>query len=526
MIQSTLELHPFLADEPPRSPSWLPTIVPTKAKVLHLFQVTAICALKAALLAGHRRVMLQAPTGAGKTVIAAEIVRAALAKGKRVVFVVNALSLVEQTVNKFWAEGIQAIGVIQARHEMTDSRQPVQVCSVQTLSRRCLPQADLVIIDEAHNIHKIYAKWMALPEWQAIPFIGLSATPYAKGLGRLYTSLVRACSTQALIDQGFLSPFRVYAPGKAPDLSGVRTVAGEYDQGQLSEAMDKKNLVADAVEMWLKHADNRPTLCYAVDCAHARHLHEQFQAAGVPSAYMDAHTEMEERRRIADGFAAGEIRVVNNVGVLTTGIDWDVRCISLCRPTKSEILFQQIIGRGLRTAPGKEYALILDHSTTHESLGLVTDVEARNTDLDDGKARKSSARDKKDIGAQACPSCKVMKPAGISLCPLCGFKAQRQNKVGHRQGDLVPLRGQGVTYSQDEKRAFYAGLLGYLGKTSFKPGWAAMQYKEKFGVWPRGMDNVSARDPDRAVLGWIRSRQIAYARRRLTHGKEVADAHA
>ena len=114
------------------------------------YQETAIEQLKKALLEGARRPVVQAPTGAGKTVIAAAIVNMARQKDRRVLFCVPALSLIDQTIERFRANSIFDVGVIQGQHELTDGRQPVQVCSVQTLARRKIPPADLVIVDECH----------------------------------------------------------------------------------------------------------------------------------------------------------------------------------------------------------------------------------------------------------------------------------------------------------------------------------------------------------------------------------------
>jgi DNA repair protein RadD len=286
-----------------------------------------------------------------------------------VLFVVPALSLIEQTVQMFWDEGIRDLGVIQADHAMTAPERPVQVASVQTLMRRALPGCDVVVIDEAHRWFDFYGTWMTHPEWARIPFIGLSATPWTRGLGRYYDDLIIAATTADLIEAGFLSRFRVFAPSH-PDLSEVRTVAGDYHEGDLGEVMSERTLVADVVETWLKRAQNRSTLCFAVDRAHAKHLQAKFHEAGVATGYVDAHTPPDERERVRQQFADGRLRVVCNVGCLTTGVDWDVRCVILARPTKSEILFVQIIGRGLRTAEGKDDCLILDHSDTHLRLGL------------------------------------------------------------------------------------------------------------------------------------------------------------
>ena len=287
--------------------------------------------------------------------LAASMVTGALAKGNRVLFVVPFLSLIEQTVAAFKAQGIDAVGVMQGYHWMTDGSQPVQVASIQTLQRRKLPLADLVIVDEAHRWFAFMGEWMARPEWQKVPFIGLSATPWTKGLAKHYDELIVAATTSELIDLGFLSPFRVFAPAH-PDLSGVKVVAGDYHEGQLSETMRQPVLVADTVSTWLKLGEDRPTLCFAVDRAHARKLADQFEAAGVPTGYVDASTPIEERENIARRLREGQIKVIVNIATMTTGVDLDVRCIILARPTKSEILYTQIVGRGLRTAEASRTA--------------------------------------------------------------------------------------------------------------------------------------------------------------------------
>jgi DNA repair protein RadD len=145
--------------------------------LLRDYQTDAIEKLRESLRSGKRRPVIQAPTGAGKTVIAAAIIEMALAKGKRVLFCVPALELINQTVDRFARNGIHDVGVIQAMHELTDGRQPIQVCSVQTLARRQIPDADLVIIDEAHVMFKLYDTWTTDPKWANVPFVGLSATP-------------------------------------------------------------------------------------------------------------------------------------------------------------------------------------------------------------------------------------------------------------------------------------------------------------------------------------------------------------
>jgi DNA repair protein RadD len=484
-------------------------------------QSQAIEMLRQSLGSGKRRPVLQAPTGFGKTRLAAALIEGALAKKKRVIFTVPALSLVGQTVEAFWNDGIWEVGVIQGTHAMTDWSRPVQVASVQTLQRRPIPEADVVIIDECHRWFDFYGKWMMDPAWQSRPFIGLSATPWTRGLGRYFDDLIIAATTQDLIAGEYLSPFRVFAPSH-PDLTGVRTVAGDYHEGDLSGVMNDNPLVADVVLTWLRRAQNRSTFCFAVDRAHAKHLQEKFAEAGVPTGYIDACTPTKERDEIERKFSDGEIRVVCNVGCLTTGIDWDVRCIVLARPTKSEMLFVQIIGRGLRPAEGKEDCLILDHSDTHMRLGFVTDIH--HEVLDDGRARaKPKASDRIRLPKE-CPQCAFLKPPRVRVCPECGFKAEAVSNTEVTDGELIEVtqrKTRGHAASKDEKAEFYAQLRGYAQTRGYATGWAAHQFRQKFDVWPNGYKDVPAMEPTPKVLSWIKSRQIAWAKGKQRHAEQA-----
>jgi superfamily II DNA or RNA helicase len=459
--------------------------------------------------------MLQAPTGAGKTVLAASIIESALSKGRRVIFTVPAISLVDQTVREFYAEGIRDVGVIQADHPRTDPSRPVQIASIQTLRRRHIPQADLVLIDEAHRNDKLIEDWMTRDEWLSVPFIGLSATPWTKGLGRLYDRLVIAATTQELIDAGYLSPFRCFAPSK-PDLSKVRTVAGDFHEGDLAQVMNDKTLTADIVSTWLAKGEGRPTLCFAVDLAHAKTLQAQFLASGVTCGYLDGRSTPEEREAVRKAFASGEYRVVCNVGVLTTGVDWDVRCVILARPTKSEILFTQIIGRGLRMAPGKDDCLILDHSDTTLRLGFVTDIH--HAKLDDGTlSATAKAVEKPPAKPKECPSCHYVRAPGVSSCPSCGHVAETVSRVETVDGELTDMTAarKANKLGWAEKISFIAQLKAYQVETGKASGWVAHKYRAKFGCWPNDPRVGGARPAGTVspeVRSWIKSQSIRYAK--------------
>jgi DNA repair protein RadD len=482
--------------------------------VLRPHQSRALNALKRSILAGHLRPVVQAPTGAGKTILAAAIVEGAQAKGNRVVFCVPAISLIDQTVRAFYAEGIDDIGVIQADHPMTDAAKTVQVASVQTLEKRGLPAADVVIVDECHRKADVVVRWMAKPEMASVPFIGMSATPWRKGMGKEWDDLIIAATTAELIEAGYLCPFRVFAPSH-PDLTGVRTRAGDYHEGDLSKAMDKPALVADVVTTWLERAERRPTLVFAVDRAHAAHLAERFKEAGVSAAYQDANTDAVERETIRRQFHNGDLEVVCNVGTLTTGVDWDVRCIVLARPTKSEMLFVQIVGRGLRTAKGKPDCMILDHSDTHLRLGLVTDIHHETLDDGTGATAGDAAKSKPKLPKE-CTKCSYLKPAGVHQCPSCGFAPTRQSTVEDVDGELVEIgkkKRKTLAYTDADKRRWFGALRLICTENGYSPGWAANKYRKKFGAWPDGVRDAPMVD-DPVVRSWAKSEQIRYAKAR------------
>ena len=477
------------------------------------YQEEAITALRQSLLSGKRRPVLQMPTGAGKTATAGAIINMALSKGRRVIFCVSAISLVNQTVESFERDGMLDIGVMQAYHERTDHTARVQVASIQTLMRRNVPECGLVIIDEAHVLFKFYEQWFQQLSEKNIPIVGLTATPWARGMGRLYDDLIVGTTTQHLIDQGYLSKFKVFAPAH-PDLTNVKIVKGDYETKGLSEAMQEGTLVADIISTWLEKGEARPTLCFGVDRGHAKKIQQEFIAAGVPTGYMDAFTDVEEREQIAKQFANGDLKIVCNVGVLTTGIDWDVRCIILARPTRSEILYTQIIGRGLRTAEGKENSLILDHSDTTIKLGFVTDIH--HEALDSGEKRTASKYEKKEALPKPCPKCTYVKPPKVRDCPACGFKAEYVSKIETEEGELLEItankKQNALDWTSSAKSIFYAELLGHALIKGYKSGWAYHAYRQRFGVGPAS--KPAPISPSIATASWIKHYNITKAKQR------------
>ena len=217
-------------------------------------QAAAIAAIREAVKQGHKRIILQLPTGGGKTVIAAHLVHGSASKGRRPLFTCPAIALVNQTLKSFEFEGIQDIGVIQAQHERTDLMAQVQIASRDTLVRRKLPQIDFALIDEVHDERDSMNAILDSEEWKNKIVVGLSATPWRKGMGIRWTKLIVAATVRELIDEGFLCNFVVYAPEDRfePSTEGVGTVGGEFREDQAARAVDKPEIVGNVVDNWMR----------------------------------------------------------------------------------------------------------------------------------------------------------------------------------------------------------------------------------------------------------------------------------
>jgi DNA repair protein RadD len=385
-------------------------------------QTAAIAQIDDALAAGITRIIVKIPTGGGKTRLASVFIlmKEYIERGKRLGFLMPRLDLVEQTIRAFHEAGIAHIGVIQGKHHLTDAAAPVQICSEQTLARRDIPSFDLIFIDECHLQFRKILAWIDDPKLLSIPVIGLSATPWSKGLGKHYKHLINPTSIKELIAKQILCPFTVFAP-PGPDLSQVRTLAGDYHEGDLSTVCDTKVLVANIVETWKVRGEERPTILFAIDRKHAKHLEERFTEAGIACEYVDGEVPMFDRQDMFERFRSGETKIISSVGTMDTGVDLPLcSCIVDARPTKSVIRDVQGKGRGLRTAPGKHNLIILDHAGNTRRLGLVTDIDSDV--LDDGEAAVSAERAPKGPvdNIVLCPECHAVLPKPKpSKCPQC-----------------------------------------------------------------------------------------------------------
>jgi superfamily II DNA or RNA helicase len=490
---------------------------------LRPYQHDVVAELERNRESGKRRIIIVAPTASGKTVIAAAIIRQAISVYNRILFIAHRDELLTQARDKLARFGT-APGIIKAGRDKDARPQSlVQIAGIQTLHARAiraksmqLPEADIIFVDEAHHIRARTYQTIVEQYPNAI-IIGLTATPCrgdGRGLGNVFESMVECPQIGQLIELGFLVRPKIFAP-PSPDLRGVEVAStGDYVLSQLSERVNTDPLVGDIVEHWLKHAQHRRTVGFAVDIAHSAHVVEELKKSGVRAEHLDGNTPQAERDAILDRLRIGETEFVSNCQVLTEGFDLpDIGCIVLARPTKSLGLFRQMIGRGLRPAPDKTDVIILDHSggvhrhgrpDDHIEWTLETDKRAVN---EIHESRKAAAPRNADPFCD-CPACGLIRGRGMG-CDACGWQPKpRGRDVEVADGELVELGKAGVI-TESERIAFYCELRGYQRTarkkdgSPYHPRWAAAQFKDKFQSWPPWKwDGFESRAPTPATLRW------------------------
>lgn len=495
------------------------------------FQQDIVDELERKVAAGERRIIIVVPTGGGKTVLASEIIRRGHAASRRSVFLAHRNELLSQAHGKLKAFGVEA-GIIKAGRDRDLRPQAmVQVCGVQTLHARVVRAqsmesalAEIVFVDEAH--HARARTWQSIIEkYPDSIIIGLTATPArgdGRGLGNVFDAMIEAPQVPELIKGGYLVPAKIYAP-PAPDLTGVRVMSiGDYDLDALSESMDP--LVGDVIEHWLKHSQRRRSIAFAVDVKHSQHLTDEFLKSGVRAEHLDGMTDAKTRDAILARLASGETEIVSNVGVLTEGYDCcDLGCIVLARPTRSLVLYRQMVGRGLRTAPNKTDVIILDHSGAVYRHGRPDDIIQWSLESDRRATNKTHQERVAKTGSSdpftECKECGHLRLKGFAR-EVCGFQPKPPARpVEYVDGQLVELGKPAVVPSDTERKVFYAELRGYAQNarkkdgSPYAQGWAANQYRVKHGNFPPWhWNDMPAVTPSPVTLRWIRSRQIAYAK--------------
>lgn len=458
---------------------------------LRQYQEQMIAETRALIRGGAKSVLMRLPTGGGKTVLTASMAGTAAARGYNCWFVVHRRELVKQSSATFSAVGIPH-GIVAAG--FTGNRHfPVQVCSIQTLSRRmdAMPAPGIIFWDECH--HMAAASWSAVRDkYPDAVHIGLSATPSrldGRGLSSWFSHMVHGPSTRWLIDEGFLAPYRIFAP-PAVDLSAVHTVAGDFNKRELELELNKSTVTGDAISHYSRLAPGKRAVVFEASVARSMVTVAAFNAAGIPAAHIDGETDALVRDATLQAWMRGDILVVSNVDLFGEGFDLPALEVAiLMRPTKSLTIYLQQVGRALRMSPGKTEALILDHSGNCHRHGLPD--EDREWSLE-GRRRKSKSSDD-DITTKLCPQCFHVSLSTARSCKSCGlvFVAVPTGRgVETVDGDLVELDVDRLKRESRQQQAAASTLddLIALGKSrGYKNpyGWANHIFKSRQNRWER-----------------------------------------
>ena len=397
------------------------------------FQTNAHGALRQGFREGHKNQLIMAPTGSGKTYLGLRICREAIQKGKRAVFLCDRTTLINQTSEVADKYGLHDHGIIQAKHwRRNDSL--LQIASVQTIAKRAYwPKMDVLVVDEAHTAYKAWTEY-AMSTGAAV--IGLSATPFTVGLGKIFTNLINATTMHELTQNGVLVPMRIFSCHK-PDMTGAATAGGEWtDKAAEERGMD---IIGDVVDDWQRYGENRKTIVFGSTIKHCEELAKQFINAGIMAAVFTSETTTKEREDLLKEYRkpTSHLKVLISVEALAKGFDVpDVGCICDARPLRKSLSTAiQMWGRGLRSSPetGKKDCHLLDFSgNIIRFFEDFNEVYFNGLDkLDDGEKLDKEIRKKEEFEAKGCPKCGYTP--FHKRCMACGFE-----KVSQQISEALP----------------------------------------------------------------------------------------
>jgi len=478
-------------------------------------QLEVVQKIKEGFEQGHTRQLLYAPTGFGKTEVAMSIMKTVSDDYKKTAMVLDRIVLIDQTSMRLSKYGIEH-GVMQAKHWRERPHERIQICSAQTLERRSsFPDIELLIIDECHIARTKTTEF--IKNNPHIRVIGLTATPFTKGLGDIYTHVVGATPTGDLIEKGWLTKLRVFI-AKEIDMTGVTKMAGEWSANDTTKR--GMQITGDIVNEWVKKTHEvfggpRKTIVFCSGVDHGRDLVKQFADAGFNFVSISYKEDDQYKKDMIEEFSKpdSEIHGLIATDILTRGFDVpDVMIGVSARPfSKSFSSHVQQMGRVMRPHEGKEFGLWLDHSGNFLRFRKDWDrvfyegvTELKDSAVEKAK-KEPTDKEKKEA---VCPACKVLWTFPDNKCGACGFTKAQKTHVDMVNGELLELVASNKQ-AVASNRHFYSELVYYAKKKGFKEGWAKYKYKEKFGVFPQAIP-VEVRPPSTTTLKWIKSRFIAF----------------
>ena len=466
---------------------------------------------------GKRAQILYAPTGAGKTEMAIELLKATKTKGNKAAMILDRIVLCDQTSRRLEKYSIEH-GVMQSGHWRYRPYEHIQVCSAQTLERRGdFPGLNLLIVDEAHQTRQQTIEFIKNnPE---VRVIGLTATPFTKGLGKVYDNVVSSVTTKELVDQKVLVPLRVFI-AKEIDMAGAKKVAGEWSQAEATSRGIK--ITGDIVQEWVKKTHEifgapRKTIVFCAGVEHGAHLSKKFAEQGynfISISYLD---DDDFKKDVIEDFSKPDTEIHGLIAtdILTKGFDVpDVMIGVSARPfSKSLSSHIQQMGRVMRAnasdPESKEFAVWLDHSGNYLRFREDWEDVFENgvSELDEGKEKAKKEPTEKEKKEAKCPACEAYMPRHMDVCANCGHVREKRNTVSVSAGEMEELQ----TMSRENKQKWWSMLQWYVQNDGKKPGWAFYTYKDKFGVEPRNLSDVAVA-PDMDVYKFVEKKKRAYIR--------------
>ena len=432
---------------------------------LRPYQQGIVDAVRKAYREGKRAPLVCLSTGGGKTTIFSYVTQGAVGKGRCVWLLCHRAELVRQiagTLARFECDHqVIAPGPIIRQAQVDQFRQHGRtyikpgsrawVASVQTLVKRLadIPadqHPDIIVCDEAHHLTEVSMWGQIVAAFPKALLLPVTATPCrldGKGLGQgcggFADDIILGPSMRELIAGGYLSPYRIFAPPTALDLTGVRTRMGDFAKNELAQAMDKATITGDAVEHYRRHADGRRAIAFCVSVLHAEHVAAEFRQAGIAAEFLDGSLDAGERDARIRRFERGETLVLSSCDIVSEGFDLPaIEAAILLRPTKSLALYLQQVGRALRPFPGKPYAVILDHVGAVAAHGLPD--EDREWTLDGVLRKPRKPNEATDDPPVTCPQCYAVHDPQPQ-CPVCGHQYPAPERAAPKadDGQLVEI---------------------------------------------------------------------------------------
>jgi len=475
-------------------------------------QLNALEMLRQGFAAGHKAQILVGPTGFGKTEIAIALLEATKKKGNRAAMILDRIVLCDQTSKRLDKYKIDH-GVMQSGHWRYRPYESIQVCSAQTLEKRKeFPGLSLLIVDEVHQQRRQTAEF--IKNNPDIKVIGLTATPFTKGLGKTYSNIVNPITTKQLVEQELLVPLKVYI-AKEIDMEGAKKVAGEWSQSESTTRGMK--ITGDIVAEWIKKTheifgEPKKTVVFCAGVEHGNDLARKFAEQGYNFVSISYRDKDEFKEDVIKDFSRPDTEIHGLIAtdILTKGFDCsDVMIGISARPfSKSLSSHIQQMGRVMRGHEGKEFALWLDHSGNYLRFREDwEDIYANGVhSLDDGKEKTRKEPTKAEKEASKCPKCGALWTGG-DTCHRCGHVKEKRNQVSSVAGELQELSG---TMGTTSKQEFWYMMQYYKRYHGWSDGRMAHTYRDKFGVWPRGLDTSRAIEPNQEVKKFVDKKLRSY----------------